>query len=180
MMYFTLDLIRQSQSDDDTVANPALAELDRRAEAYRAFYKANRSRFPARARRLHRTLSLHDAKVVYLCKKGSPYFALVLQQPARDRGRKPGGLLTLKYRPALGPHGGVTIRVPEEPLGGGDWVRTDELNLGSQEGTFIHNIMLANGVEIEVRFTAFSYSLLEISETKKPDSLELTWEGAAT
>ena len=163
MKYFKPDLLIRCRSRDDDVAEAAAKEWEEAATAYRTRLEAVRAHLPAKVERLRSRFSLHDAQVLGLAFGSEKARFGILLKPDSP-SVQPGKILDLNYHPAAGANGGVSIRAQTLTQGGGRsdvWVLYDEFDLDEQHGFFTHSLLLSDGHEIEVRFTALTVRLLD-------------------
>ena len=163
MKYFKPELLARCRSRDDDVAEVAANEWEEAVAAYHARLEAVRAHLPGKVERLRSRFSLHDAQVLGIAFGTEKARFGILLRPEGSPTR-PGKILDLNYHPAAGANGGVSIRAKVHTDGGPRkdvWVLYDEFDLDEQHGFFTHSLLLSDGHEIEVRFTALTVRLLD-------------------
>jgi hypothetical protein len=146
MRYFTPELITRLNSPDETIANAADAEWDRRLEMYSEELRRIEQNMPEHIRAF-RDLQLHDSRVCSLARQGD-HLIMVLHKdtPPRD-------LVVVTYELIGEP------RIDKEALPSS--VRSevmdfdyDELSVERQgeEVIFTQSILFSNGWEVQLRF----------------------------
>jgi hypothetical protein len=148
--YFTPDLLAKCRSSDPDVAESAATKWEGRAEAYRKRLHEIHPGLPFGARRMMRSVTLHDACLLDAAEVSLPgrsHQLFLLFQLADSDGR---AVVQLRY---------VTVNPPKmvkhESYEPGDTRRFalyDEFDV-SADGVPTHSILLTGGVEIRIRFT---------------------------
>jgi hypothetical protein len=156
MQYFTPDLwVRlQYRSDKQTF----LADYDaweRALAAYGRHFEQIRDRLPAALRRFGEEESLHDAMVLE-CWQGDGHLWMLLRREPPHEGR-----VLLAYSltdpPALDPAAFPPEHRSEHAVWMYDEIALEEPSAtNGQDRVFRHSILLSNGWEVTVRFTAFT------------------------
>jgi hypothetical protein len=147
--YFTPDLLAQCRSLDPEVAEAAAAKWQRRAAAYRKRIQEIQQRLPLGARRLMRTLTLHDAYLLStnLAKeRGRTQFFLSFKLSDGD------GRAGVQLRYDLAKPLKVVLHERAAPAGTVLFALYDEFD-AKEDGALTHSILMTGGVEARVRFT---------------------------
>jgi hypothetical protein len=142
MKYFTRELLKRFQSEDDDVADQADADWERALQAYEKRWKSIKQKLPDAVRRFHRVgPCLHDAEVLALRQAG-PLLSLVVQLDA-----PPQELVFLSFLL----HENPVIR--GEPIGR-FWLY-EEFDLDRGKPRF--EVLLSQESSIRLRFHDFRY-----------------------
>ncbi len=147
MKYFTQDLLKRFQADDDDIADAAQGEWDRKSEEYRRHLGALRNHLPRDFRTMLDDYRLHDAHVVArfasLIGDKRLYFIEIRPEGSPDHP------LLLTYVLDDGPQ-------PPDLHGGCYWLY-DEVDIVSRTAplVFSHAITFTDGTELALYFTDF-------------------------
>lgn len=163
MKYMTPELLARFRSLDDSIAEAASAEWERRCEAYNEHLEEIRGSLSRGSRRLLR-YQFHDAKVRTMAADEVPHFSffISLPDPTERGGRKH---LELRYRLVGGIGKGYERLQHKELEGDGKpfgWWLYDEFDLS--EGSvpaMTHSILFTGGQEIRLTFFSVSCRRLD-------------------
>jgi hypothetical protein len=146
--YFTPELLADSRASDPDVAEAAAVKWLRRADAYRKRLKEIHDRLLPGVRKLLRSVTLHDARLLTL------NFALVQDQPryflSFQLAGEGGAGIQLRYdvvKPLK-----VVFHDPKASIETELFVLYDEFDVLAG-GTLTHSLLMTRGVELRLRFT---------------------------
>jgi hypothetical protein len=174
MKYFKPALLVRCRSLDDDVAEAAAAEWGMNIASYRERLQAIRHLLPRSVRGLLSRYSLHDARLLTVG-FGKKQPIVTLQVRLEGSTAEPGPVLEMKYR--VGP-GGLSI-TRHEPFSSGPglgWILYSEFDV-AEGGSFVHSLLLSNGVELTIRFQSLRIQALEevLVETLELPAEKMPW-----
>ena len=155
MKYMKYELLVRSQSQDDDVADQALAEWERAGKEYGKHIKKIRPKLPKPVQALLDDFDLHDAKAITAGRAedvDNSFFLLLQLNEPRGHG------LRLDYTVVAPPKlhfNAPQARLDTEAVWLYDEIDVSEVALpdNGKISVFEHNILFTHGVEMRLRFS---------------------------
>ncbi len=155
MRYFTPELYVRGQSDDPAVADFVDREWEENLLAYSAHLDATRPRLPATLAEMLDRYSLHDADVLTVARNEERLTVVLQLDP-------PVATLLLTYTLVEPPRiDEAALPLPLRSRDHAQWLYDEVSVVDGKETTYEHSILLSNGWEVCVRFSAFALEKLE-------------------
>ncbi len=155
MKHMTYDLLLRCQSQDDEVAEQALADWERAGKEYARHLKKLRPRLPLAVQALLDDFDLHDARAITAGRLDAENSFFLLLQLDEPRGQG----LRLDYTLLVPPK--LHFHVPQPRFEADILWLYDEIDALEvplpEEGkisVFEHNILFTHGVEMRLRFSS--------------------------
>ena len=154
MKFFTPELYVRLQQTDGVAMDAAADEWDVATANYECHLAALQDKLPASALKLLDAPGLHDAEVLWMGQAG-PFFAILIKLDVPPRST-----LLLTYRTMRKvdfDHNAFPAEFRSSQM---QWMY-DEIDLGSETGSFRHSILFSNGGRLKIEASEVQSAIVD-------------------